>query len=98
MSFVERQNWIFYGGDRYEGWLWSTVEHVIALLTQTQTQPQNIQPAAGSLWLWAMVKVEMRNSSLSGLDILEGLRWSMVPLEAILVSVVNAAAPGCYES
>jgi hypothetical protein len=34
MSYVERQNWIFYGSDRHERQLRSIVEHVIAQFTQ----------------------------------------------------------------
>jgi hypothetical protein len=36
----------------------------------------------------------MRKSSMSGLDLLEGPPWSMMSPEAMLVSVVHAAAPG----
>lgn len=30
-------------------------------------------------WLWAMMEPKMRNGSLSGLDLLEGPSWSMLP-------------------
>lgn len=40
----------------------------------------------------------MRNSFLSGLDLLKGSLWSMTPPEAMLVSVVRAAAPGYDET
>lgn len=39
----------------------------------------------------------MRTSSLSGLDLLEGPPWSMMPSEVTLVPVVHAAAPGLDE-
>lgn len=36
----------------------------------------------------------MRNGSLSGLDLLKGTLWSLMPPEAMLVSVVHSAALG----
>lgn len=36
--------------------------------------------------------------SLSGSDLLDRLPWSVIPREATLVSVVDAATPGCEEN
>lgn len=49
-------------------------------LKQTQTQPWNTSPAVGSPWLWATTEAKMRNDSLSGLDLLDDLPWSVMPL------------------
>lgn len=40
----------------------------------------------------------MRNGSLFGLELLESPPKSLMPLEAMLVSVVHTAAPGCDEA
>lgn len=38
--------------------------------------------------LWAITETETRNSSLLGLDVLEGLLWSVMPLKPMCESVV----------
>lgn len=40
----------------------------------------------------------MKNSSFFGLGLLEGPLWSVISLEAMLVSVAHAAAPGRDEA
>lgn len=50
-------------------------------------------PASGQGW-----KPEIKEVSLTGLDLLEGPPWSPKPMEAILVTVVHAIAPGIDEA
>ena len=47
---------------------------------------------------WLCPGNDMRRCSLSGLDLLEGPLWSAMPPEAMLVSVVHAAAPAHDEA
>lgn len=61
---------------------------------QMQTQPQSlipgqvISPDSGQQW-----RTMMRKGSPSGLDLLKGPPWSLMPPEVMLLSVVHAAVP-----
>lgn len=68
-------------------------------LMQMKTRSRNLPPNHGiPLALGYDGVPNMRKSSLSGLDLLEGPPWFKRALEAILVLVVQAAAPDCDEA
>ena len=79
---------------RVGGMVYSSLEGM-----QMQTQSPNLllhsrfRHGSGQCW-----RPEMRKSLLSLLDLLEGSSWFMMPLEAMLVLVVHAVAPGHDEA
>lgn len=64
-------------------------------LIQAQTQPQNLLLGLRiSLALGKDGSLRKKKGFLAGLDLLEGPLWSPMPLEAVLVTVAHAVAPG----
>lgn len=62
-------------------------------LAQMQTLHPNMQPG-----LWATTEPDRRNGLLSGTGLLDVPMWSLMPREAMSVTVIHATAPRCDEA
>lgn len=72
---------------------------VCSSLQLTQTQPLNTLPNhAITLALSNYRMSEMKNGSFSWLDLLEISLWSILPPEAMMLSMVHAVAPDQVEA
>lgn len=79
---------------RCEGGLRSTVERFVIPwdqwggVQQPRVYTNSDSVPKHAIWLRATIEAQEEERSL----------WSMMPSEAMLVSVVHAAAPGCYDA
>lgn len=72
---------------------------VYSNLELMQTQHQYMLPSHIIVLTLSNYRMsELKNASFSGLNLLKGLLWSILPSEAMMVSVVHFAAPGQVET
>lgn len=104
----ERQSWRLDGGDRWGRGLRLTCCHcpvgaagccAAEVYEAADSAPQpDTQPRDPPGSVWAATKAKMRKGSLSGLDLLKGPPRFLMPLEAMLVSVVHSGTPSHDEA
>ena len=72
---------------------------VCSSLQLTQTQPLNTLPNHAITLALSNYRIsEMKNGSFSGLNLLEISLWSILPPEAMMLSMVHAVAPDQVEA